>query len=254
MAFDLKSHETTCIKLDCAIHHLFAGSLSKTTFKAHELKLNEKSMKALLLGPITIHNELFGELKALQAIEVERMRSDDFLDLKKVKIFGPCEMRHLDHQLTCQGVSEIDFSRRHVLLTSSEKIKKDQTCYQSSNFLVYADTLDLDYKESFSDIECVHFQGGVLICIEDPEIPAEMAVAEEAFYYPKEAKVILKSTPGNRVLIWKKDEKVSLSADELTIIWDEKNQKKRIQSKGVVRCFLKQDELSILKSMQKSAH
>ena len=208
-------------------------------------------MKAQLFGPITIQNELFGELRAEYMIEVERMRSHDFLDLKKVKIFGPCEFKHLDHQLTCQGIAEIDFSRKHVTLTSLEGIKKDQTCYQSSNFLVYADTIDLDYKDSFSDIECVHFQGGVLICLEDPSIPAEMAVAEEAFYYPKETKAILKSTPGNRVLIWKKDENVSLSADELEIIWDEKNQKKSVQSKGVVRCFLKEDELSILKSMQK---
>jgi lipopolysaccharide export system protein LptA len=160
------------------------------------------------------------------------------------------DSQDLVHTITCPGLLVID--REQVVLQGT---KTDQVCFEDVLGDLYADQVQLDYKQTKAGLvpDQLMLQGNVKIFnrfdghVQESGSVLQYALADSVQYDPEKKEMLLKSQNGKRVLFYDKANNVQMSASSLKIVRDGQSGKGAVQGIGDVRFTFMEHELDQLR-------
>ena len=212
----------------------------KCQFASHLLIWDHQNDLLTLTGGVVIHDPLLGTLVG-----------EDIFSLKQRKHFGKRMVQSIETEgktilssndsetLTSYGTLKID--RDELLLTCTSPPDK-QLIYEKEDLLLFADTARIEY--SFQGLElkphAIYLDGNVQIFSHDISRPLRKGIADHIIYDPTSKQTHLLADPGNHVLFWDDEKKLSLSAPEILIEHD--GEEEIVKGIGVVHFTFTEEE------------
>lgn len=160
------------------------------------------------------------------------------------------------HSITCHEEVELDFNFNYLQCLSRPGPGKKQIHFHDALHDLYSDHLRATYvvKDGTLELDKLKIYGNVCLIIkETPEDilafdEMQYALADQMEYDYKNDKILLKSKENAHVLYYDPNHNYRISAQEITMIRDQKAEFPKVEGSGRVRFTFQEDELQKFKA------
>ena len=214
--------------------HLQKGEIR---FQSDHLYWDQSKNILTLKGHIFIDDPALGAFNAQDELQIVQTFTKGKTVLKAINAQGPTSLVYKDaqnhpHKLISQGTVNLDRDKLRATIESPEKdgvVTQDkQLYYEEEEIAIFADSAALEYSITNDTLQpaSLSLKGNIRLFSHDPQKPPRCGAADRLTYSLTTRTLILSANPGKKVLFWDEVQGMHLSAPEVHITFDPRQNSK----------------------------
>ena len=221
----------------------FLGEQKNISFSSDNMFWDHFSRRLVMKGNVSLKEKDYCFLTA-KKVELYQQKGSSELAIQKIKTFGETEFFFIKEgeiisSLQCYGSIELDNNNKTFIAHAKKKRSPlaEKILFRDKDIILYADTAKVSYRqeEEFFRIDEIILQGEVLFISQKIKDTLSFGIADKLTYLPTNKNLMLESLPQKKVLFWKDDDSLRLSANAIHVHCDDLTKKEAIKGIGSVR-------------------